>query len=124
VSLPWQQVRLQRSLLFTGTRVRHDAFLYAERTAEGLIAVAAHDIPYSPGVTVLPAGFEHHLLCGIANQRNHGLGLAILKHLDFAAETLTLLTPIPAEHIRIIQCGDLYVSPDGRELERRVPRGL
>jgi polynucleotide 5'-hydroxyl-kinase GRC3/NOL9 len=124
VSLPWQQVRLQRSLLFTGTRVQHDAFVYAERTAEGLIAVAAPGAPYSPGVTILPAGFEQHLLCGLATQRNHGLGLAILQHIDFAAETLTLLTPVLAERIRIIQCGDLYVSPEGRELDRRVPRGL
>jgi polynucleotide 5'-hydroxyl-kinase GRC3/NOL9 len=124
VLLSWQQVRLQRSLLFTGTRVQHAAFLYAERTAEGLLAVAAHGTPYSPGVTVLPAGFEQYLLCGLANQRNHGLGLAILKHIDFAEESLTLLTPVPAERIRIIQWGDLYISPDGRELDRRVPRGL
>lgn len=124
VSLPWQRFHVQRSLLFTGTQVQHDAFLYAERTTEGLLAVVAPGTAYPPGSTVLPAGFEHNLLCGVANRRNHGLGLALLQHINFASETLTLLTPVAAERIRIIQCGALYVSPEGQELAQHVPRGL
>lgn len=124
VSLPWQRFSLQRSLLLTGTRVQHDAFLYAERTAEGLLAVAAPGTAYHPGVIVLPAGFEHNLLCGVANRQDRGLGLAILQHINFTSETVTFLTPVPAERIRIIQCGRLYVSPEGHELAHRAPRGL
>ena len=92
--------------------------------AEAMLAVAAPGTASRPGVTVLPAGFEHNLLCGVANRRTCGLGLALLQHINFASETVTLLTPVPAARIRIIQCGELYISPEGHELARRVPRGL
>ena len=124
VSVAWRRVHVQRSLLFSGTRVTHEAFVYAERTAEGLLAIAASGTPYHPGVTVIPIGFERSLLCGVANRRNRGVGLAILIRIDFATETLTLLTPVAAADIGIIQFGDMYVSPDGREIDRRVPPGL
>jgi translation initiation factor IF-3 len=52
------------------------------------------------------------------------LGLALLQHINFASETMSLLTPVAAERIRIIQCGEFYVSPEGQELARRAPRGL
>jgi polynucleotide 5'-hydroxyl-kinase GRC3/NOL9 len=64
-------------------------------------------------------GFDQNLLCGIAGRRNKGLGLAIVTHRDMSRDTITLLTPVPAERIRIIQYGDLYLSLDGRELGRR-----
>jgi polynucleotide 5'-hydroxyl-kinase GRC3/NOL9 len=124
VVLPWRQLIIQGCVLLTGTRVAHDTFPYAARTSEGLIAVA-EDGPISrPGYTILPVGFERHLLCGVAGRREHGLGLAILTGLDFARETVALWTPVPVERIKILQFGDLYVHPDGRELGHDVPRGL
>jgi hypothetical protein len=60
----------------------------------------------------------------VAGQQGHGLGLAILQGLDFANETVRLWTPVSVERIKILQFGDLYVHPDGRELGHDVPRGL
>ncbi len=124
VSLPWKRITVQRSRLFTGTRIPHDAFRYAERTAEGVMAVADPGTPPQPNLTLLPAGFERHLLCGVANQRQHGRGVAILTHIDFAQERLTVFTPVPTDQLRILQFGDIYVSPAGRELEQRPPRSV
>ena len=67
----------------------------------------------------VPTGFAPHLLCGVADRRNRGLGLAIITGLDWSQGMLSLLTPVPAESIQVIQGGDLYLTPDGRELDRR-----
>jgi polynucleotide 5'-hydroxyl-kinase GRC3/NOL9 len=67
----------------------------------------------------VPNGFEQHLLCGVADRRNKGLGLAIITGLNWSRGTIALLTPVPAESIRIIQGGDLYLTPDGCELGHR-----
>jgi polynucleotide 5'-hydroxyl-kinase GRC3/NOL9 len=67
----------------------------------------------------VPTGFEPHLLCGVADRRNRGLGLAIITEIDWLRGTLSLRTPVPAESIRIVQGGDLYLTPDGCELDRR-----
>ncbi|HEY7490357.1 MAG TPA: Clp1/GlmU family protein [Candidatus Tectomicrobia bacterium] len=66
----------------------------------------------------VPTGFTQHLLCGVADRRNKGLGLAIIIELDWSRGTIVLLTPVAAESIRIIQGGDLYLTPDGYELGR------
>lgn len=121
VTLPWQRLTLQRTLLFTGTRVTQKGALYAERTSEGLIAVGQPIQPLHDRMRVLPEGFERGLLCGVAN-RQHGVGLAILNRIDFAAETLTLHTPVPDAEIHTLQLGDMYLSPAGRELGKRDPR--
>jgi polynucleotide 5'-hydroxyl-kinase GRC3/NOL9 len=149
VELALRQVIFQRSLLFTGRKLEHKAYLYAEHTPEGLLAIAARagpegpngpqsghtDYPISrptqlrqqpdiPSTRVLPAGFEHHLLCGVAGRRNEGLGLARVLHIDFARETIALHTPVPVERIKVLQFGTLYVNAVGCELGYRVPRGL
>ncbi|MDH3599117.1 MAG: Clp1/GlmU family protein [Candidatus Tectomicrobia bacterium] len=81
-----------------------------ERTPDGMITV-----------TEMPAGFERHLLCGVANRQGHGVGLAVLMHIDVDTDTLHLLTPVALEQIRMLQFGYLYISPDGKELGRRDP---
>ena len=124
VELALRQVIFQRSLLFTGRKLEHEAFLYAEHTPEGLLAIATEEQDDIPGVRVLPAGFERHLLCGVAGRRNQGLGLAIVMHIDFARETIALHTPVPVEQIKVVQFGTLYVNTAGGELGSRVPRGL
>jgi polynucleotide 5'-hydroxyl-kinase GRC3/NOL9 len=66
----------------------------------------------------VPAGFEKNLLCGVADGRK-GIGLAIVTAVDWARGTISLLTPVPPERIRVLQGGDLYLTPDGCELGRR-----
>jgi polynucleotide 5'-hydroxyl-kinase GRC3/NOL9 len=67
----------------------------------------------------VPTGFAPHLLCGVSDRRNRGLGLAIITTINWSPGTISLLTPVPAESIRIVQGGDLYLTPDGCELGRR-----
>lgn len=124
VTLPWRHVQLQRTLLFSGTRVPQADVRYAERTAEGLLAIADTHTRPVPDITVIPTGFERHLLCGVADGRGRGVGLASLSHIDWDRETLTCITPVPAEHLRLLQLGDMYVRPDGQEVERRRPQGM
>ncbi len=122
VSLPRRALVLQRALLFTGTPIRLAPFPYAERTDEGVVAVAAADMPIPSHVRAVPLGFERNLLCGLSNRRRQGIGLGILQHIDFEHGSLALLTPVPASQIHVLQFGDLYVGRDGRELGRRDPR--
>jgi polynucleotide 5'-hydroxyl-kinase GRC3/NOL9 len=67
----------------------------------------------------VPTGFTPHLLCGVADRRNRGLGLAIITAVDWRRGTISLLTPAPAESIRIVQGGALSLTPTGGELDRR-----
>jgi polynucleotide 5'-hydroxyl-kinase GRC3/NOL9 len=124
VELALRQVIFQRALLFTGRKLAQEGCLYAEHTAEGILMVAAVQQAHTAGVRVLPVGFERHLLCGVANRRNAGVGLALIMDLDFTRETITLHTPVPVAQIKVVQFGTLYVQGDGRELGYHVPRGL
>jgi len=47
----------------------------------------------------VPAGFARHLLCGVADRRGKGLGLALITGFDWAQGMLSLLTPVPAAAI-------------------------
>ncbi len=62
------------------------------------------------------------MLCGLSNRRRNGVGLGIVQHIDFERQELSLLTPVSADHIYVLQFGDIYVAPDGRELGRRDHR--
>jgi polynucleotide 5'-kinase involved in rRNA processing len=122
IELSLKELVLQRILLFTGTRIHLPPFPYAERTDEGIVAVAAVGTPVPPHIQVMPLGFEQHLLCGLSNRRRQGIGMGIVQRIDFAHGSLLLLTPVPVEQIRMLQFGDLYVRPDGREMGRRNTR--
>jgi polynucleotide 5'-hydroxyl-kinase GRC3/NOL9 len=122
VSLHLRDLVLQRTLLFTGTRIHLPPFPYAERTDEGIVAVARADMPVPPHVRTMPLDFERHLLCGLSNRRRQGIGLGIVQRIDFDHGTLALMTPVPVEQIRMLQFGDIYVGTDGRELGRRDHR--
>ncbi|PON14674.1 hypothetical protein C2W62_27840 [Candidatus Entotheonella serta] len=113
---------LQRTLLFTGTQLHLPPFSYAERTDEGIVAVAAANTPIPPHIQAIPLGFERHLLCGLSNRRRQGIGMGILQHIDFEHLTVSLLTPVSADHIHVLQFGDIYVGMDGRERGRRDHR--
>lgn len=52
-----------------------------------------------------------HLLCGVTDRHNKGLGLAIVVDAAPGSEYLSLFTPVPATNIHVVQGGDLYLSP-------------
>lgn len=115
--LELDRLAVQRSLLFTGEPVADPRFLYAERVGEELVGVAPQgEVEAAPGLHVLPAGFADHLLCGLADHRGDCLGLGIVQALDLRQGRVSLLTTVPARGIRVLQMGDLYIGPDGREL--------
>lgn len=118
ITLKLGTVVFQRSLLFTGTPSEDDRCRYSERTSEGVISVAQRDTR-RPNQIHIREGFERNLLCGLADPRGDGLGLGIIRKIDFSEKGITLLTPVPAERIRVIQFGDLYLTPEGVELRRR-----
>ena len=125
VCLALRRVVMQRSLLFTGKRLSSPGEHYAEQTAEGVIAIDKNPAGREGArATVLPAGFERNLLCGVAGRRNQGLGLAIIERINFTNDSLTLLTPVPAVDIHVVQFGNMYLTPDGQELGAKPPRGL
>lgn len=121
----WRQsaatILTERSRLFTGEPIALAGAVYAERSAEGIVAVAEEPLAGLEIAKWLKAGFDRGLLCGVADEHNCGRGLAILESIDFARRSLSLLSPVPAERMRVLQLGDLYVGIDGRELGR-VPR--
>lgn len=120
VTLSLDRLILQRTLLLTGRPVQDERFVYAEKTAEGLLAVSEAELPHQSGLTVLPAGFEQGLLCGLADRHNLCLGLATLRRIDFDKGAVSLLTPVPGEKIRVVQFGTMHVRPDGTEMFRNT----
>ncbi len=124
LELGLDDVIFQRSLLFTGEPVALAGALYAERTAEGVVAVAERPLA-EVGVTQwLRAGFERGLLCGVADEHDRGAGLAVLESIDFGRRSVSLMSPVPKDRLRLLQLGDLYVGLDGRELGRVDREGL
>lgn len=114
----------QRSLLFTGHVLTISGTVYAERTAEGVIAVADASPDGAEAVKWLKTGFERNLLCGVADAWDAGAGLALLERIDFDRRSISLMSPVPAEKLRVLQLGDIYVGLDGRELGRVGREGL
>jgi polynucleotide 5'-hydroxyl-kinase GRC3/NOL9 len=124
LELEFDRVVFQRSLLFTGEPIALPDTLYAERTAEGVVAVAEQPVPGIAAAKWLRVGFERGLLCGVADEYDEGVGLAIIESIDFGRRTVSLASPVPAEKLRVLQFGDLYIGLDGRELGRVDRQGL
>ncbi len=124
VELDLGKLMFQRSLLFSGKRIKSEGSIYSEITSEGVISVKDESAKLSGYEKKLVVGFEKNLLCGLGNWRNHCIGLGIIKEIDFVRENIHLLTPVEEERIRIIQPGDIYIEPDGREIGRKRPGGL
>lgn len=111
-----QEVIVQRASLFNGQPVEDSRFLYAERLPDGLLAVAEETVPSAERIQSVPRHCLDHLLCGVADKTGECLGLGIVSSIDFARRSLTLYTPVPRRHIRIVRLGDLYLDRQGREL--------
>ncbi len=115
LELPLDQLIFQRTLLFSGTPFELEGALRAERSSEGVLIVGAPATPPADS-TLLPAGFERNLLCGVADASGRCLGLGTIERIDFAAGTIALVTPVERDKVRIIQFGDVYVTAEGGEL--------
>ena len=112
---PLASLIFQRTALLSGHAIALEGALYAERSSEGILIVGAPTAP-PPDSKLLPAGFERNLLCGVADSTGCCLGLGIVDSIDFAKATITLTTPVERDKIRIVQFGDLYLTPQGGEL--------
>jgi polynucleotide 5'-hydroxyl-kinase GRC3/NOL9 len=95
---------------------REQAFQRYFQSATEVVLPARHLLFQRQSV---PRNAEARLLCGVADRRNHGLGLAIIADREARYDTLSLLTPVAAASIHILQYGDLYLTPAGQELDRR-----
>lgn len=115
LELPIEPLIFQRTVLFTGTPFEFEGAIYAERSADGILIVGAPVAPPADSM-VLPTGFERSLLCGIADATGRCLGLGIIERIDFTGGTIALTTPVERDKVRIIQFGDIYVTPEGAEL--------
>jgi polynucleotide 5'-kinase involved in rRNA processing len=99
LELDLDQLTVQRSLPFTGEPVIIEGALYAERTAEGVVAVAEDALPGGEVAKRLRPGFERNLLCGVAEECNRGVGLALIQSIDFHRRTVLLMSPVPVEKV-------------------------
>jgi polynucleotide 5'-hydroxyl-kinase GRC3/NOL9 len=107
----------QRALLFAGKPIGIEGALHAEKSSEGILIVGVPSAAVAPRDSkLLPPGFERNLLCGIADVTGRCLGLGIIERIDFAARTIVLTTPVERDKVRIVQFGDVYVTPEGGEL--------
>jgi polynucleotide 5'-hydroxyl-kinase GRC3/NOL9 len=119
LEFPLDALVFRRWSLLNGTPVRDARFLYAETTANGVIGVSEHSAPqHQRGLTVLPAGFERDLLCGVGDRANRMQGLGIINGIDFRRRTVSLFTAVPRRRVRVVQPGDMHLARDGRELRR------
>lgn len=124
LELELDNVIFQRSLLFSGRPMSLAGTLYAEQTAEGVVAVAESPLAGAEVAKWIKQGFERSLLCGVADAQGRGAGLAIIESIDFGRRRITLITSVPAERLRALQFGDIYLDRDGRELGRVDRAGL
>jgi polynucleotide 5'-hydroxyl-kinase GRC3/NOL9 len=115
LQLSLESMIFQRTLLFTGKPIEIDGAIHAEQSTEGILIVGAPAAP-PPDSKVLPLGFERNLLCGIADATGRCLGLGIIERIDFAGRTITLATAVERDKVRVVQFGDVYVTPEGGEL--------
>lgn len=120
VTLDLKHLSVQRCLLFNGRPCTDPRFSYAETTPEGMIGISADPSTELPGIRTLPVGFEKNLLCGLGDRHGNGLGLGIIKEIQWRQPTITLWTPVAGSRIRSLQFGELYLDRNGRELAGRL----
>lgn len=115
-----QELVIQRTRLFTGTAINDPLNLHTEQSDEGILAVSkTRTIVTMRRLKVVPCNFAEQLLCSVSDERGECLGLAVIRHYDFAADVLTLYTPVAKSSIRSLQMGDLYLDDEWKELEHQ-----
>lgn len=119
-----ERIAVQRSLIFTGKPIEIEGAVYAECTPDGIVAVCEQDLAAADIVKRLSPEFGKGLLCGLADESNQGLGLAIMQEIDFDQRRLSLLSPVAADRVRVLQLGDLYIDAEGYELGNVGREGL
>lgn len=124
MALDMDDLLFQRSLLFNGTRTDIPGIPYSEKSAEGIIGVADVKGDSRTGFRTVSPDFAENLLCGVGDGGGTILGLGIVRKIDFRRRRITLISPVPADAIKIVQFGDIYVSPEGKELGRKSPGGF
>lgn len=119
LELPLDELVSQRWSLLNRTPLRDARFLYAESSPDGVIGVSEQNAAqHQRGLTVLPAGFERDLLCGIGDRAGTMQGLGIINRSDFRRGTVSLFTAVPRRRARVVQPGDMHLARDGHELRR------
>ena len=124
VVLETDRLIFQRSLLFSGKRIDEGGAIYREITSEGVITVCEKSLMEHDHRRNLVAGFEKNLLCGLGNWKNYCIGLGIIIKIEFDSGRIRMITPVEKEKIKIIQPGDLYIEPSGKEIGRKSPGNL
>ena len=115
LELSLERLIFQRTLLFAGKSIEVEGAPHAERSSEGILIVGAPAAP-PPDSELLPAAFERNLLSGTADATGRCLGLGIIERIDFTSGVIALTTAVERDKIRIVQFGDVYVTPEGGEL--------
>lgn len=119
VELDLPRLIVQRSRIFNGQPVENSDFIYCEESAEGLLAVTGRQLPDRPGLIAVRPGFEENLLCGVTDANGIGLGLAIIRGINFRKKTIRLISPVAQEKIKVLQFGDIYINESGKALGSR-----
>jgi polynucleotide 5'-hydroxyl-kinase GRC3/NOL9 len=108
----------------------------AERSAVRRAAFATHFATAAPVELPLdalvfqhaeagePGAGDRNRLCGIADAAGECRGLAIIEEVDRGAGRIRLLTPVPPQHVRLVQLGTLLLTREGEELGRVPRRGV
>ena len=121
VVLERKRVAVQRARVFVGEPFEDARFVYAERTAEGIVAIGDASVSLEREWRLLAPDFADNLLCGVLNAAGDCCGLGIIERIDFTHDRLHLFTPVSAGEIGALQFGDLYVNRHGQELRRKRP---
>lgn len=116
-----RRLGVQRAPVFIGEPFPDPHFAYAEKTAEGVVAIGDATKAPTRQWRILPPDFADHLLCGVVDARGECRGLGILQHIDFKHGRIRLRTPVARRRIRALQFGELYLTRDGEELDRSPP---
>ncbi len=119
ITLDLEETVLRETPLFAGRWESIPGALWAERTAEGLVAVAPPGVVLPRKSRRLNPGFEVDRLCGLGDYRDDTVGLGIVEAIDFERQSVRIRTPAAQAGIRTLRLGELLVRPDGRH--QRVP---
>lgn len=96
--------------------------LVTESEPEDHVMARALDIFHASRAAVVAPSAYDNLLCSFARQGGEDFGIGIVKRIDFAAGSATILsTAVAPAPVRILRLGGLRVDAAGRELGEARP---